>query len=220
VFKRRRRPEKREKVTISNILTVSRIIFIPYFLIFLFSDYKYGKLVALFIFVVASLTDLYDGKLARERGEVTEFGKFMDPIADKLLVLSAFVSFVQLELVPAWMVVIVFARELVITSVRMFVAGRDNVIIAAERSGKHKTGWHIATIITILVIIAFQDYVTRYIQPWAELFIENGGDAGEKFVAFVRWIPWGMMSICVAWSIYSAWDFFKHNKDTLFRVKV
>jgi CDP-diacylglycerol--glycerol-3-phosphate 3-phosphatidyltransferase len=148
-----------------------------------------------------------------------EFGKFMDPIADKLLVLSAFVSFVQLELVPAWMMVIVFARELVITAIRMYVVSSKNVVIAAEKFGKNKTGWHIATIITILVIIAFQDYVNMYIHPWATFFIQNGGDAGEKFVAFVRWVPWGMMSVCVAWSIWSGWDFYEQNKNTLVGIK-
>ena len=203
----------REKITISNVLTVLRIIFIPYFIIFLFSNYKYGKLIALLVFIVASLTDLYDGKLARQRGEVTEFGKFMDPLADKLLVLSAFFSFVQLDLVPFWMVLIIFSRELIITSMRL-VGAQKGTVIAAEQAGKHKTAWHIATIITILVIIAFQDYITRFIHPWEDFFIMQG-DAGEKFVAFVHSVPWVMTFICVLWSVYSGWDFFKRNRHIL-----
>ncbi len=205
----------REKITISNVLTVLRITFIPYFIIFLFSNYKYGKLIALLVFIVASLTDLYDGILARQRGEVTEFGKFMDPLADKLLVLSAFFSFVQLDLVPFWMVLIIFSRELIITTMRLGAAQKGTVI-AAEQTGKHKTAWHIATIITILVIIAFQDYITRFISiPWAQLFISTPGDAGEKFVAFVDSVPWVMTFICVLWSVYSGWDFFRRNKHIL-----
>ena len=204
----------REKITISNMLTVLRIIFIPYFIIFLFSNYKYGKLIALLVFIAASLTDLYDGRLARQRGEVTEFGKFMDPLADKLLVLSAFFSFVQLDLVPFWMVLIIFSRELIITSMRL-VGAQKGTVIAAEQAGKHKTVWHIATIITILVIIAFQDYITRFfIHPWEDFFIKQG-DAGEKLVAFVHSVPWAMTFICVLWSVYSGWDFFKRNRHLL-----
>ncbi|MEI7904771.1 MAG: CDP-alcohol phosphatidyltransferase family protein, partial [Candidatus Firestonebacteria bacterium] len=151
-------------------------------------------------------------------GEVTEFGKFMDPLADKLLVLSAFVSFVQMDLIPAWMVIILFARELIITSVRMFAVTQQGTVIAAEKTGKHKTAWHISSIITILVIIAFQDYITRFIHPWEDFFIQGGG-AGENFVAFVNVIPWVMTFICVIYSIYSAYDFFDRNKAALFGVK-
>ena len=107
------------KINYPNTLTMARIFFIPLFLIFLFTNFRYGKIISLFIFIVASLTDWYDGKIARKHGEVTEFGEIMDPIADKLLILSAFISFVQLDLVPTWMIIIMIAREFIITSVRM-----------------------------------------------------------------------------------------------------
>ena len=142
----------------------------------------------------------------------------MDPIADKLLVLSAFVSFVQLELIPAWMMIILFARELVVTSVRLVAVTQHGTVIAAEKTGKHKTAWHIATIITILVIVAFKDYITRYIHPWDDFF-NRQGDAGQNFVAFVKMVPYSMSLICVALSTYSGYDFFKRNWDNIFGAK-
>jgi CDP-diacylglycerol--glycerol-3-phosphate 3-phosphatidyltransferase len=197
-------------VNYSNALTVLRIFFIPYYLIFLFSKYRHGATIALFIFILASLTDWYDGKIARKRGEVTEFGRIMDPIADKLLVLSAFISFVQLELVPTWMIIIMIAREFIITSLRMVAISNSGKVLDAISSGKHKTVWHIVTIITILVILALPE-----IAPWKEFLISKG-DAGEHILAFIHTLPYAMTFICVVYSVYSAIDFIRKNKDYIF----
>ncbi len=194
------------KLNYSNSLTLVRIIFIPFFLVFLFAQFKYGAAIALFIFIVASLTDLYDGILARERNEVTEFGKFMDPIADKLLVFSAFVSFIQLDLVPTWMIIVMMAREFLITSLRMLAISNGNKVLPAEQSGKHKTAWHIATIITILVIIAAQSIYK------VNLWLESKGPVGEHISAFIGALPYTLSFICVVYSIYSAWDFINKNR--------
>jgi CDP-diacylglycerol--glycerol-3-phosphate 3-phosphatidyltransferase len=198
------------KVNYSNVLTVLRIFFIPYFLIFLFSNFKYGRVIALFIFIIASLTDWYDGRIARKRNEVTEFGKIMDPIADKLLVLSAFISFVQLDLVPTWMIIIIIAREFLITSFRMVAISKSKSVLSAIPSGKHKTVWHIVTIITILVILALPE-----IGPWKDFFISKG-DVGEHLVAFILVLPYAMTFICVVYSVYSAIDFINKNKNYIF----
>lgn len=194
----------------SNILTIARIVFIPFYLALLFSPFRYGRVVALIIFIVASLTDWYDGRIARERGEVTEFGKVLDPIADKLLVLSAFISFVQLDLVPTWMIMVMIARDFLITSLRMVAISKKGQVLSAIPSGKHKTFWHITTIITILVIIALQEII-----PWKEFLISKG-DIGENFLAFVLMLPYAMTFICVVYSIYSAVDFIKRNKEYIF----
>jgi len=188
------------------MLTMARIGFIPFFLFFLFSKMSYGPTVALFIFIIASLTDWYDGRLARERNEVTEFGQFLDPIADKLLVFSAFVSFVQLELVPTWMIIVMIGREFLITSLRMMAISNRHKVLPAELSGKHKTAWHIATIITILVIIASQN-----IFDWKTL-LESSGNACEHLSAFIMAVPYIMTVICAVYSIYSAYDFINKNK--------
>ncbi len=198
------------KINYSNSLTIARIVFIPFFLVFLFAKLKYGALIALIIFVVASLTDLYDGILARERNEVTDFGKFMDPIADKLLVFSAFISFIQLELVPTWMIIVMMAREFLITSLRMLAISNGNKVLPAEQSGKHKTAWHIATIITILVIIVAQDIWDLDARLLAQ------GDAGENILAFIGALPYIMGFICVVYSVYSAYDFIGKNRGHFF----
>ena len=198
------------KFNYSNTLTMARIGFIPFFLVFLFSKMHYGSTVALFIFVIASLTDWYDGRLARERNEVTEFGKFLDPIADKLLVFSAFISFVQLELVPTWMIIVMIGREFLITSLRMVAISNGHHVLPAEQSGKHKTAWHIATIITILVIISSQK-----IFDW-RVVLESSGDAGMHLSAFIKTIPYIMTVICAFYSIYSAYDFINKNRGHFF----
>lgn len=194
------------KFNYSNVLTMARIGFIPVFLILLFSKMPYGPAAALLIFIIASLTDWYDGRLARERNEVTEFGQFLDPIADKLLVFSAFISFVQLELVPTWMIILMIGREFIITSLRMIALSNQNKVLPAEQSGKHKTAWHIATIITILVIIASQKFF-----DWKSV-LESYGDKGEHFSAFIMAVPYIMTVICAVYSVYSAYDFIKKNK--------
>lgn len=199
-----------KKVNYSNALTILRIFFIPYFLIFLLSNFKYGKIIALFIFIIASLTDWYDGKIARKRDEVTEFGKIMDPIADKLLILSAFISFVQLDLVPTWMIIIMIAREFLVTSFRMVAISKSKKVLSAIPSGKHKTVWNVITIITILTILAIPEVCS-----WKNFLISKG-DVGEHLVAFVLVLPYAMTFICVVYSIYSAIDFVNKNKSYIF----
>ena len=127
-------------MNLPNKLTVFRVILIPFFMVFMLTDFAgaAGEYIALGIFVVASLTDMLDGKIARKRNLVTNFGKFMDPIADKLLVSSAFILFVQLGRLPAWIVVIFIAREFIISGFRL-VASDAGVVLAAGIWGKFKT---------------------------------------------------------------------------------
>jgi CDP-diacylglycerol--glycerol-3-phosphate 3-phosphatidyltransferase len=115
-----------------------------------------ARILALIIFVGAAITDLIDGKIARARNLVTNFGKLMDPLADKLLVASAFVAFVGLDLFPAWFVIIILFREFIVTGLRSLGTAQGRVI-HADRWGKHKTVWQMATIITALVFLAVRD---------------------------------------------------------------
>jgi CDP-diacylglycerol--glycerol-3-phosphate 3-phosphatidyltransferase len=192
-----------------------RIFFVPYFLIFLLYGYRYGKIIAFFIFVAASLTDYFDGRIARKRGEVTDFGKIMDPIADKLLVLSAFISFIQLDIVPTWMVIVMIAREFMITSFRMVALSKGQVL-AAIPSGKHKTVWHITTIITILFILALQNWLNTKVMPWKEFFMRMG-EPGDIITAAMNVLPYTMALICVIYSVFSAVDFVGKNKEAIFK---
>ena len=139
-------------MNIANKLTVLRIFLIPVFLIFLLMDLvPNGIHVAIAIFIIASITDALDGHLARSRNLVTNFGKFLDPIADKMLVCAALIALVELTILPAWVVIIIVSRDLMLSAFRM-VATSSNVVIAADNIGKLKTIMQMIMIIYLLLI--------------------------------------------------------------------
>lgn len=138
-------------MNVPNKLTISRFVLTVAFLTALFADFPFHETTALLLFSAASLTDYFDGSIARRDKLITNFGILMDPLADKILVCSAFIAFVGLRWMPAWMVVIVVARELAITGLRLLAASK-NLVLAAEGFGKHKTISQIVAIIFILVL--------------------------------------------------------------------
>lgn len=146
-----------------------RVILIPFFVFFLLTDLVggAGKWIALGIFAVASLTDMLDGQIARKRNLITNFGKFMDPIADKLLVCSALIAFVQLGLMPAWIVIILIAREFIVSGFRL-VASDSGIVLAAGWWGKFKTAFQM--IMCIMLIINL-DYKAAYIAEQMLIYI-------------------------------------------------
>jgi CDP-diacylglycerol--glycerol-3-phosphate 3-phosphatidyltransferase len=125
-------------MNLPNKLTILRAIMIPFFLIFLYLSAPWAKWVSLGIFILASLTDMLDGKIARKYNLVTNFGKFMDPLADKLLVCSALIALTDLDRIPAWIVIVIIARDFIIIGFRL-VAAEKGVVIAAGWWGKIKT---------------------------------------------------------------------------------
>lgn len=133
-------------MNLANKLTLSRIIMIPVFVYFLMRGTVYTMLIAGGIFILASITDFLDGYIARSRNMVTKFGKFMDPLADKLLVISGFVCFVELQVIPSWAVIIIISRELIVSIFRA-IAASEGVVIAAGKLGKYKTVSQMVTII-------------------------------------------------------------------------
>src|SRR5947209_3609364 len=141
-------------MNLPNKLTVSRFALTVAFLAVMFYEVRFHKTIALVLFSLASLTDYFDGKLARQHKLITNFGILMDPLADKILVCSAFIAFVGLHWIPAWMVVVIVARELAITGLRLLAASK-NMVLAAEGYGKHKTISQIAAIIALLVNAAY-----------------------------------------------------------------
>ena len=143
-------------MNLPNKLTVLRVIMVPFFVFFMLTDVggAANKWIALVLFVVASLTDMLDGKIARKYNLITNFGKFMDPIADKLLVSSAFIAFVQMNLLPAWIVIIFIAREFIISGFRL-VASDAGIVLAASWWGKFKTAFQM---IMCLLLIINLDY--------------------------------------------------------------
>src|SRR4030095_13465314 len=137
-------------MNLPNKLTLSRLVLTLIFLVIIFSRIRFHETMALVLFVAASLTDYFDGYIARRDKLITNFGILMDPLADKILVCSAFIAFVDRGWIPAWMAVIVVARELAITGLRLLAASK-NLVLAAEGFGKHKTISQIVAIIAILV---------------------------------------------------------------------
>ena len=138
-------------MNLPNKLTVLRILLVPFFVAALLIDFPLNNLAALALFGAASLTDLFDGKIARRRGLVTDFGKFADPLADKILVISALLCFVQLGLCDCVAVIIVLFREFVVTSIRLIAAAKGKVI-AANMWGKVKTVTQIVAIVCVLAM--------------------------------------------------------------------
>ncbi len=136
-------------MNLANKLTLLRVILIPVFVIVLYAGFPYSNYLALIIFAAASLTDFLDGYIARSRNLVTDFGKFMDPLADKILVMTAMIMFVSWNQMPAWVFAIVLARELAVSGLRM-IAATDGKVIAAAWSGKVKTA---ATMVCIILML-------------------------------------------------------------------
>lgn len=144
-------------MNLPNKLTISRFILTVAFLIVMFSRVRFHETIALVLFILGGISDFLDGQIARRRKLITNFGILMDPLADKIMVCSAFIAFVGLKWIPAWMVVIIVSRELAITGLRLLAASK-NVLLAAEGYGKHKTISQIVAIISILVLASYQQW--------------------------------------------------------------
>ena len=151
-------------MNLPNKLTIFRVILIPFFVFFLLTDVlgANGDYLALVIFIVASLTDMLDGKIARKYNLVTNFGKFMDPLADKLLVCSALICMIELRELPAWMVIIIISREFIISGFRL-VASDNGVVIAASYWGKFKTTFQMIGVVLLIFNIPALSTLTTII---------------------------------------------------------
>lgn len=150
-------------MNLPNKLTILRVVMIPFFIVFLLIPITpYDNWIALAIFIVASITDLLDGKIARKYNLVTNFGKFMDPLADKLLVCSALICLIELGRIPAWMVIVIIAREFIISGFRL-VASDSGVVIAASYWGKFKTTFQMVAVCLLIADIAALQIVTQIV---------------------------------------------------------
>ncbi|WP_129044666.1 CDP-diacylglycerol--glycerol-3-phosphate 3-phosphatidyltransferase [Companilactobacillus metriopterae] len=184
-----------------NKLTLFRILLIPVFIILLaFSWTNLGDvyvfndlipcnhILAAIVFIVASLTDLADGKIARKNKLVTNFGKFADPLADKMLVMTAFIFLVELGMAPAWVIAIIVCRELAVTGLRMLVLEEGGTVMAAQMPGKIKTFTQMLAIIFLLLHNIFFSMIHI---PLGEI----------------------MLYICLIFTLYSGYDYFRQTKD-------
>lgn len=149
-------------MNLANKLTLLRIFLVPIFLIFMALNTPAGIITAIIVFILASLTDKLDGHIARSRNQITKFGKFMDPLADKLLVTSALVSLVEHGIVPTWMAMIIIAREFAVTGLRA-VAASEGIVIAASWWGKLKTAIQMVAIIFALIKLIYSSVYITYL---------------------------------------------------------
>lgn len=150
-------------MNIANRITMLRIVLTVVFILFLvwWETVWWTKVISLFIFTLAALSDFFDGRIAKKRNMVTDFGKLMDPIADKILVLSAFAAFLQLRIINVWMFMIIISREILITSLRLFALNKGKVL-SVSKAGKHKTFSQMVVIFLILGFIVFQEIMKRF----------------------------------------------------------
>ena len=148
-------------MNLPNKLTILRVIMIPIFVLFMITDIvgNLGKWIALGIFIIASLTDLLDGYIARKYNLVTNFGKFMDPLADKLLVSAAMICLVETGQLEAWIVILIISREFIISGFRL-IASDNGVVIAASYWGKFKTVFQMAMVVLLIADISAISIIT------------------------------------------------------------
>ena len=192
-------------MNLANKLTMIRIFLVPVFLVFItVKDIPYGSIIATVIFIIASLTDQLDGYIARSRNQITNFGKFMDPLADKLLVTAALVSLVELKLVAGWAVVIILAREFAVSGLRTLAAS-DGIVIAASWWGKIKTVTQMIAILLLLLKVNINTSAS------AISFVNNN----SFLKGFFTYVPETIMFIAVLITIVSGIDYFIKNKHVI-----
>lgn len=188
-------------MNIANKLTLFRVILIPIFILFLsIPTIPHGALIALIIFAVASYTDHLDGAYARKYNLVTNFGIFMDPFADKLLVTSAMIMLVALKMIPAWIAIVIVAREFAVSGLRT-VTAKDGLVIAASNLGKIKTTLQMSAIILMLIKLVFLTDAS-FAGAWRWI----GANA-----AFLSQLPDVLMILAALMTLYSGFDYFRQG---------
>ncbi len=159
-------------MNLANRLTMMRVLLTFVFLFFFSLQGLLPKAIAFVVFTVAALSDLFDGLIAKRRNMITDFGRLMDPIADKILVLAAFSAFLEMQIIESWMFVIIVSREIIITSLRLFALNKGK-ILSAVKAGKHKTASQMGVIFYILVFVVVKEAVKSYSvwnPVWEEYF--------------------------------------------------
>jgi CDP-diacylglycerol--glycerol-3-phosphate 3-phosphatidyltransferase len=194
-------------MTLPDKLTISRIFLTFVFMFFLFCGGVLAKSLALFTFLIASFTDFLDGFIAREQNISTDFGKLMDPIADKILILAAFMAFVELKLVPAWMVVIIMLREITITGLRLFSLTKGKVI-PADIGGKQKMVSQVASILAILIFLILREAGIKVFGFWT-----------DRTEMIYKDTIFALMLVTTALTVISGVGYLVKNRDVYFNAK-
>jgi len=201
----------------ANKLTLLRIALLPFLIVFMHLNNFWTRILALIIFVGAAVTDIYDGIIARKYKTITTLGIFLDPLADKLIISAALISFVGLrELnIPAWMVILIISREFIITGLRSLAATK-NVIIPADKTGKFKTTSQIITIITILLILIADSALWRYKGTTGrQLLLQNATVPSYILGWALTKLPFILMFITTLLTLYSGISYLSKHRNLL-----
>jgi len=185
----------------ANRLTLSRLALTVLFVLLLSSSWHYARTAALVIFLIAGLTDFIDGEIARRYGVITNFGKLMDPLVDKIMVAAAFISLVPLKAVPAWAATTVVARDFLMSGLRMRASAKGR-ILPAESLGKQKTSWQIVTIVFFLALLSIAEL--HYANETSTWWLQAWDQAGPVLV----WVT-------VALTLYSGVGYAWRNRELL-----
>jgi CDP-diacylglycerol---glycerol-3-phosphate 3-phosphatidyltransferase len=165
-------------MNLPNQLTTARFGLTAVFVVVLSSDWRFGHIVGLIVFIAAGITDYLDGDIARKRQLVTDFGRLMDPLADKIMIAAAFICLVPLHAFPAWVAILIISREFAITGLRLLAASKG-VVLPSERLGKHKTVWQIVTVCFFLVLLSLSELeragAVTGLYWWAHAWKYGGG---------------------------------------------
>lgn len=199
------------KVNPANQLTLLRVALLPLYAWLFMSDGIFAQWAGLGVFGVCAFTDWLDGYVARKFNFVTNFGKIMDPLADKLLMLTAMILFVQLGLVPGWMIVVIWWRELAVTGLRTLVAAR-RIVMAADNWGKAKTVLQVVAVVGGMLVYCLQNTLNAYMVDW-RLRLENYGSGGELAARILdtNAVPYWAMLAAAVLSLVSGVHYFQKN---------
>jgi CDP-diacylglycerol--glycerol-3-phosphate 3-phosphatidyltransferase len=205
------------KVNLANQLTLARMVLLVPFVLLFCSDSLAAQWSSLAVFAVAAFTDWLDGYVARSQGMVTNFGKIMDPLADKLMMLTAMILFVQVGLVPGWMVVLIWWRELAVTGLRTLVATRRTVL-AADSWGKAKTVLQVLAVVSGMLVYFLQNTLNRLNEDW-RFHLEGAGALGElgARVLDTNAVPYWTMFAAMILSLWSGIRYFRKNWEAVCR---
>ena len=201
-------------MNLANKLTISRILLVPFFIMFLELEGFWVSIFALIIFIIASITDLLDGQIARRNNTITSLGIFLDPLADKLLISAAFICFVDISYlnIPAWMVIAIISREFLITGLRT-IAATKNVIIPADRSGKFKTTSQIVVIILVMLIIIVTEGFQEFYDVEPLMIAAFDGGSYKTLASVLKHTPYWSTLAAAALTIFSGLNYMLKHRN-------
>ncbi|MFC1546251.1 CDP-diacylglycerol--glycerol-3-phosphate 3-phosphatidyltransferase [bacterium] len=191
-------------MNLANKITMSRIFIMPFFIMGIVYNGIFWKALAIICFVYASLSDWLDGFLARKKGLESDFGKFMDPLADKIFISSGFISFIAIDKlnIPAWMVIVIISREFMITGLRTLAISKG-IVLPAKAAGKFKTTSQLVTISIILLILLIYTIETQI----------DINILGDKSASYMMFVPFILMFIVTLLTVVSGYNYIAENKQ-------